>query len=173
MWTVMDDDDNLFLKRILNIHENLYNFAYMLNQDMESAKGMMHDTNLNSIGDCAKYLDNIYFKEWLFIVMRNIVVNSYHKRGEAKPVIDQDEEFYYLNLPQDSAFDTPDRCYSLKELSKAIESLSIEYRIPFSMYLIGYKYHEIAAYMKLPLGTVKGRIFFTRQKIQLILNGEE
>jgi len=46
---------------------------------------------------------------------------------------------------------------------------SDEYKIPFSMHVAGFKYHEIAEKMGLPLGTVKSRIFFARQRLQEIL----
>ena len=34
------------------------------------------------------------------------------------------------------------------------------------MHVSGFKYREIAEKLHLPLGTVKSRIFFTRQKLQ-------
>ena len=37
------------------------------------------------------------------------------------------------------------------------------------MFVSGYKYHEIAEKMSLPLGTVKSRIFFARKKLQMSL----
>lgn len=37
------------------------------------------------------------------------------------------------------------------------------------MHVAGYKYNEIAEKMGLPLGTVKSRIFFARQKLQVML----
>ena len=37
----------------------------------------------------------------------------------------------------------------------AINNFSDEYKVPFTMYLAGYKYNEIAEKMSLPLGTVK------------------
>ena len=37
------------------------------------------------------------------------------------------------------------------------------------MHVAGYKYNEIAEKMNLPLGTVKSRIFFARQRLQKML----
>lgn len=39
------------------------------------------------------------------------------------------------------------------------------------MHVAGYKYSEIAEKMHLPLGTVKSRIFFARQRLQKRLIG--
>ena len=55
------------------------------------------------------------------------------------------------------------------EISDAINSFSDDYRIPFTMHVSGYKYNEIAEKMNLPLGTVKSRIFFARQRLQKML----
>ena len=49
---------------------------------------------------------------------------------------------------------------------RLVNSLPREYRVPFSMHISGFKYREIAEKLGLPLGTVKSRIFFTRQKLQ-------
>lgn len=42
----------------------------------------------------------------------------------------------------------------------SINSLNDEFRIPFSMFLSGYKYNEIADKLCVPLGTAKSRMFF-------------
>lgn len=54
----------------------------------------------------------------------------------------------------------------LKEMHRIVNALPHEYKIPFSMHVSGFKYREIAEKLNLPLGTVKSRIFFTRQKLQ-------
>jgi len=41
------------------------------------------------------------------------------------------------------------------------------------MYTAGFKYHEIAAIQKIPIGTVKNRIFSARKAIQKKLTGFE
>ena len=69
----------------------------------------------------------------------------------------------------DTGFDSPDGAYQIKEITKAINSLNDELKIPFSMFLSGYKYNEIAEKLCVPLGTVKSRIFFARQELQKVL----
>ena len=56
--------------------------------------------------------------------------------------------------------------YDRKELYRAVKSLPDNYRVPFTMFVSGFKYHEIATKLSLPLGTVKSRIFFTRRILQ-------
>ena len=98
-----------------------------------------------------------------------IKVNNYRRVVRNQTIIDQTEDLYHLNLPQDSGFASPEGSFTVKEITTAINSFSEEYRIPFSMHVAGYKYHEIAEKMDLPLGTVKSRIFFARQRLQEML----
>lgn len=58
----------------------------------------------------------------------------------------------------------------IKEITQAIAALSPSLKEPFSMYVSGYKYHEIAEKLGIPLGTVKSRIFLARQELQKTLH---
>jgi RNA polymerase sigma-70 factor (ECF subfamily) len=49
------------------------------------------------------------------------------------------------------------------EITKCIEQLNNKFRVPFKMYIEGYKYQEIADTIKLKIGTVKSRIFLARK----------
>lgn len=158
-----------FQGRLLNLQSNLLNFAYMLTSDREEAHDLLQDTTLKALDNEEKYIDNVNFKGWVFTIMRNIFINNYRRVVRNQTIVDQTEDLYHLNLPQESGFDTPDGTYTVKEIMKAINSFSDEYRVPFSMHIEGFKYHEIAEAMDLPLGTVKSRIFFARQRLQIIL----
>ena len=85
-------------------------------------------------------------------------------------VVDTTEDLYHLNLSQESGLSSPEGSFAAKEISVAINAFSQEYKLPFTMYIAGYKYAEIAEKMNLPLGTVKSRIFFARKRLQKILS---
>ncbi len=158
-----------FKKRLLGLQGNLLNFAYQLTTNREQAQDLLQDTTLKALDNEDKYVDNVNFKGWIFTIMRNIFINNYRQTVRKATVIDQTEDLYHLNICQDSGLDTPDGSFAVQEISKAINSFSDDYRIPFSMHVAGYKYQEIAEKMHLLLGTIKSRIFFARQRLQGML----
>ncbi|MDR2475537.1 MAG: RNA polymerase sigma factor [Bacteroidales bacterium] len=158
-----------FEKDLVRMQENLLHFAYSLTTDREEAMDLLQDTTLKALDNKEKYIDNVNFKGWVFTIMRNIFINNYRKVVRNQTVVDQTEDLYQLNLPQDSGFETPDGAYTIQEINKAIANFSDEYKIPFSMHVAGYKYNEIAEKMNLPLGTIKSRIFFARKQLQIML----
>ncbi len=155
-----------FQSKLLGMQSNLLNFAYILTSNRDDAHDLLQDTTLKALDNEDKYVDNINFKGWVFTIMRNIFINNYRRIVRSATIIDQTEDLYHLNLPQDSGFDTPEGSITAKEITEAIDAFSDEYRIPFSMHVAGYKYNEIAEEMNLPLGTVKSRIFFARKRLQ-------
>lgn len=160
---------NNFQAKLLGLQSNLLNFAYILTSNRDDAYDLLQDTTLKALDNEDKYVDNVNFKGWVFTIMRNIFINNYRKVVRSATIMDQTEDLYHLNLPQDSGFETPEGSVAAKGITAAINSFSDDYRIPFSMHVAGYKYNEIAEKMNLPLGTVKSRIFFARQRLQQTL----
>lgn len=155
-----------FQTRLLGLQNNLLNFAYQLTSNREQAQDLLQDTTLKALDNEDKYVDNVNFKGWIFTIMRNIFINNYRQNVRKATVIDQTEDLYHLNVSQDSGLSTPEGSYAVKEISVALNSFSDDYRIPFNMFVAGYKYNEIAEAMNLPLGTVKSRIFFARKPLR-------
>ena len=158
-----------FKKRLLGLQNNLLNFAYQLTTSRDAAKDLVQDTTLKVLDNEEKYVDNINFKGWVFTIMRNIFINNYRRQVRSATVIDTTEDLYHLNLSQESGLETPEGSVAAKEISAAIDSFADEYKIPFTMYIAGYKYAEIAETMQLPLGTIKSRIYFARKRLQVLL----
>ena len=162
------NDKTIFKERLLALQSNLFSFAYKLTADSEEAHDLLQDTTLKALDNESKYSDNSNFKGWLFTIMRNIFINNYRRTVRERTVIEGTEDLYQLNFQQPTN-STPEGTYAVNELSHIIDSFSEDYRKPFSMYVAGYKYEEIAEILDIPLGTVKSRIFTTRQKLRSIL----
>lgn len=159
-------NSNDFQSRLLSIQSNLLNFAYMLTSNRDDAYDLLQDTTLKVLDSEEKFVENTNFKGWVFTIMRNLFINNYRRGVRAATIIDTTDNLYHLNISQDSALESPEDSYGASEITAAINELSDEYRIPFSMHVAGYKYNEIAQQMNLPLGTIKSRIFFARKKLQ-------
>ena len=163
-------DSTTFKKRLLGLQSNLFNFACQLTASKEAAQDLVQDTTLKVLDNESKYVDNVNFKGWVFTIMRNIFINNYLRQVRCATVVDTTEDLYHLNLSQESGLSSPEGSFAAKEISVAINAFSQEYKLPFTMYIAGYKYAEIAEKMNLPLGTVKSRIFFARKRLQKILS---
>ena len=137
-----------FKKDLIGVQNDLLRFAYKLTSDREEANDLLQETSLKALDNEDKYMPDTNFKGWIYTIMRNIFINNYRK------------------VVRDTAFENTESAYDLKEMHRIVNSLPREYKVPFSMHVSGFKYREIAEKLGLPLGTVKSRIFFTRQKLQ-------
>ena len=155
-----------FRKDLIGVQEELLRFAYKLTADREEANDLLQETSSKALDNEEKYVPDTNFKGWMYTIMRNIFINNYRKIVRDQTFVDQTDNYYHLNLPQDSGFISTEGAYDLKEMHRIVNALPKEYKVPFSMHVSGFKYREIADKLGLPLGTVKSRIFFTRQRLQ-------
>ena len=155
-----------FAQDLLSVQTELLNFAYKLTADREEANDLLQETSLKALDNEDKYTAETNFKGGIYTIMRNIFINNYRKALRDQIYVDQTDNQFYLNQNIDIEGDSTEGSYDLKEMRRIVNALPKEYRIPFSMYVSGFKYREIADKLGLPLGTVKSRIYFTRQKLQ-------
>jgi RNA polymerase sigma factor (sigma-70 family) len=154
-----------FQHKLVGLEKNLERFAYSLTLNREDAKDLLQETYLKALTYKDKFIHNENFKAWTYTIMKNTFINNYRKNIRQNTHRDQTKESYYLNHPKAVGFDDPDSAYSTKELVKNVEKLDDDFRLPFKMHHEGYKYKEIADELKLNIGTVKSRIFFSRKKL--------
>lgn len=155
-----------FRQKVLSLQDNMFNFALMLTTNREDARDLLQETILKVLDNQEKYVENVNFKGWVMTIMRNIFINDYRKMISCNTVIDQTEDLYHLNLSQTSGIDTPESIMAVYEITAAIMGLNKDLKEPFSLFIKGYKYEEIAAKLNLPMGTVKNRIFLARKELQ-------
>ena len=159
-----------FKERLVALQGNMLSFAIMLTNNRDDALDLLQDTTLKALDNEGGYTENTNFKGWVFTIMRNIFINRYRRMMRVSMVVDKSDDLYQLNnLDTAAGIATPEDSYAAREISSVISSFSDDYRIPFSMYVAGYHYAEIARHMHLPLGTVKSRIYYARQSLRLKL----
>lgn len=155
-----------FKKDLLRVQEDLLRFAYKLTSDTDEAYDLRQETSLKALDNEDKYMPDTNFKGWVYTIMRNIFINNYRKITRDQTFVNQTDNLYHLNINQEWAIVSTESNYDLKEMHRIVNSLPQDYKIPFSMHVSGFKYREIADKLDLPLGTVKSRIYFTRQRLQ-------
>lgn len=160
-----------FNSALLDIHPNLERFAYRLTQNPENARDLIQETLLKALTYRDKFQDCTNLRAWAFTIMRNTFINNY--RREERLVKSYDLGIFQFNLNNPANFESPESYYSHNELSKMIDALEDDFRIPFQMHTSGFKYKEIAEKLNVKIGTVKSRIFFSRKKLMNALNDKQ
>lgn len=162
-------DKSSFKSMVFAMQSNLMAFAMKLTLNKEEAQDLVQDTNLKALKNEAKFVDASNPRGWMLTIMRNIFINNYRRSARENTVFDTSADGYLLNLPQESGMSNPEGAFALGEITSIIEKFPEDYRQPFNLHVAGYKYEEIADKLRMPLGTVKSRIFTIRKQLREIL----
>ncbi len=161
-----------FDERIASIKETLEAVARKFTTDYQGVQDLVQDTILKALTYRHHYKQNTNFLGWIYTIMRSAYIDRYRKDQRMRTSIDVTEELYYLNIADTHTFNRPDNSYEYGYVIKCIDEVDPMLSIPFKMYMEGFKYHEIASILNIPLGTVKNRIFHARKEIQKKLSPE-
>ena len=154
---------------LVKIYNELFKYAYSLTSDYAKAEDLVQDTVVTILGNQDKYIYDVNFKGWAYTIIKNKYLNNRLRELRIYSLIDDNNEPYYLELPNESGFDTPDGSYTINEFKSILRDLPHEYYKTFILHIAGYKYHEIADKLRIPLGSVKSRIFFARNRLRILL----
>lgn len=160
-----------FNTALIELEPNLERFAYSLTANHEDARDLLQETYLKALTYKDKFEDNTNIKAWTFTIMKNTFINNYRKAVKQNTTFDSSDNQFMINSKSENF--GPDSMYSHSEISKKIDALDDDFRLPFQMHTSGYKYKEIADKLNLKIGTVKSRIFFSRQKLMTALKDYE
>lgn len=154
-----------FNTQMLSFRQTLEYFALSLTKNHEDAQDLLQETFLKAIKNRHRFLAQTNLKAWLYTIMKNTFINNYRRKVRSNTIVDQSQELYLINSADKTGLQDPQADTNMKEMERAINSLSEDLRNPFLMHFKGFKYKEIADDMDLPIGTVKSRIFSARQKL--------
>ena len=95
--------------------------------------------------------------------MKNTFINSFRRNTRTRKLISKGDDIAINRAFKQNSINEAESRLNAKEIISKIQSLDKHYRIPFTFYYNGFKYEEIANQLKLPLGTIKSRIFIARK----------
>jgi len=152
-----------FKTDLVKVQDELRRYAYKLTADYEEANDLVQEASMKALNNEDKYIPGTNFRGWMYTIVRNEFLNNFRKAIR---------EQTYLNYTFNSSVGVSleseciEGAYDLKEIHRVVNSLPQEYKTLFRMHVAGFRYREIADKLNLPLGTVKSRIFFARQRLQ-------
>lgn len=155
-----------FDQLLLNNTEFLKPFAVTLTRDNEVAKDLLQETMYRALANKEKYNVGTNIKAWLYTIMRNIFINNYRRKSKQSTIFDSTPNEFLINYNQVTTTNAAESALKMKDIQLAIHKLPEIFRLPFTLYFEGYKYHEIAEVLSEPLGTIKSRIHFARKLLK-------
>lgn len=157
-----------FNDRCQQLQDLLFAFAMKLTKNREDAKDLYQETVMRAFANKDRFSVGTNFKAWITTIMRNSFINEYRKRRTRNKVeqpLEENAEFAVKKAVRNDG----GSIIMMKELRDMLDSMKDSHRVPFEMFFNGYEYQEISETLDLPMGTVKSRIFFARQKLKSMI----
>jgi RNA polymerase sigma factor (sigma-70 family) len=140
--------------------------ALRFTKDVEDANDLLQETMLKAISNRDKFKYGTNLKAWLYTIMKNTFITNYQKMNRRNTFIDTTDNLHFINDSNYVAANYGESSFVLKDINNAINKLDDAYRTPFLMHFRGFKYHEIAEKLDIPIGTVKNRIHIARKEMK-------
>ena len=136
MNVIQNDFDNMIAGELMPLR----NYALSLTHDMDDTKDLVQET-----------------------ILKNSFINNYRRDMKRNTFLDSTDNSYFIDLPSHKIDNDAETKFIRKDLDHAIDDLAFDLRVTFKLNTEGYKYHEIAEELQIPIGTVKTRIFVARR----------
>ncbi|TAH00399.1 MAG: sigma-70 family RNA polymerase sigma factor [Sphingobacteriales bacterium] len=141
-------------------------YALRFTHDTDDANDLVQDTMLKAITYFNKFKDGTNLKGWLYTIMKNTFINNYRRFIKISSFVTKTDEISSQQLSYSAAHNQGENKFVMDDIKNALGNLQKEYYVPFTMYFEGYKYHEIADHLEIPIGTVKTRIHVARKMLK-------
>ena len=157
------------VQKNITLHQQLYTYNSMLHsfaltftRNDEDAKDLVQETLMKAVRYSDLFNEGTNLKGWLFTILRNTFINNYKKNIKSEAMFTVCDEISSAQLKRSASGNLGENMCMMDDIQCALKKLQPEYYIPFIKYFEGYKYHEIAEELEIPIGTVKTRIHIAR-----------
>ncbi len=148
------------------LSSSLKPFALKLTRDMDDANDLLQDTMVKAFTNKDKFTEGTNLKAWLYTIMKNTFITNYQRMVRRGTFVDTTDNLHYLNSGNVVVENDAYGDFAMDDITGAIDNLDDVYKVPFMMHFRGFKYHEIADKLSIPIGTVKNRIHIARKLLK-------
>ncbi|MDH5609947.1 MAG: RNA polymerase sigma factor [Cyclobacteriaceae bacterium] len=159
-----------FSYKVDQLTTTLKPYALRLTKDREDANDLLQETLLKAFNNRDKFAPGTNLKAWMYTIMKNTFITNYQRMVRRNTFIDTTENLHFINSSGTITCNKAMGNFEMKDIQDAVCKLGDCYRLPFLMHFEGYKYHEIAEELCIPIGTVKNRIHIARKELKALLS---
>jgi len=173
---ILEGDRDRFTQLMSRYEKRVINYVYRITHRYEDAHDLTQEIFVKVYLALDRYDPKYQFSTWLFRIAQNSAIDALRKKSVAEvPLVHQTDE----EGPREREFAdvgvSPYRALKNKQLSaaidKAVEKLPPDYRELIQLrHFAELSYEEIASMKKLPIGTVKNKLFRARNLLKEALD---
>lgn len=144
-------------------------FRYLLKSigDPEKAEDLTQDTFLSAYENLRSFQGNSKFSTWLIGIALNKVRNYINRSPEKRYKMVSDEVLFSHKHQGDGPDTMIEKNQKINALAQGIDELPKDLReVLVLVTLEGLSYEDAASLMKIPLGTVKSKLFRARDQLR-------
>ncbi len=163
----------IFESEFLPHIDAMYNFAFRITYDEDTAKDLLQDTYYKAFRFIESFHEGTNAKAWLFRILKNSFINEFRKKNKEPSMVDYQEVETYYNSDDVNEVITSDlRVEVLQdmigdEVSNALNDLAVDFRIVIILCdLEGFTYEEMSKILDIPIGTVRSRLHRARNLLR-------
>ena len=171
---ILAGDRDRFTELVSRYEKRVINYVYRITHRYEDAHDLAQDIFVKVYLALDRYDPKYQFSTWLFRIAQNSAIDALRKKSLpevplSRPVSDEDGGTKEREFADDGI--SPYRALKNKQLSAAIDKAVLElppdYRELIQLrHFAELSYEEIASMKKLPLGTVKNKLFRARNLLK-------
>jgi RNA polymerase sigma-70 factor (ECF subfamily) len=170
---ILGGDRDLFTTLVSRYERRLINYVYRITHRYEEAHDLAQEIFVKVYLALDRYDPKYQFSTWLFRIAQNSAIDALRKKSIAEVPLARPTEDEPSGKEREFADDgiSPYRALKNKQLSAAIDEavhkLPADYRELIQLrHFAELSYEEIATMKKLPLGTVKNKLFRARNLLK-------
>ena len=169
----MNDSERraLFQRLVRDQAGELYRFAFLQTGQAEPAEDLVQETYYEAWRSIARLREPEKARSWLFQILRHRYahwVRDMRRRPQATVDVTEQE------IVGKNSVDALESLARRDAIRRALQRLDERYRETFLLvFLEGFSCREAAAFLEIPLGTVKSRLHHAKRALRTVLQQED